>query len=254
MISPAREDFRRIKREHIRSAIEHLKPDGVTLDYFRYFIYWEGVDPKTGPLDFPAFSFDRASVEDFLRATGLRLQPDFPPGTDKVSRALIDTIWNQHREAWYQWRVERLVQDAQEFTTFIRQQFPGLPIVLHAVPWTRHEFGGAREEIVGQDLQRLAPFFDYISPMEYSALTHRGQGWVERLNRDLLAEVPAAKLLPSIEVGPDGPKFPPMSLEDYESDLRTARKAPAGVVLYHLELLLDDPAKQAITKRIIGGR
>jgi hypothetical protein len=33
------------------SAIEHLKPDGVTLDYFRYFIYWEGVDPKTGPLD-----------------------------------------------------------------------------------------------------------------------------------------------------------------------------------------------------------
>lgn len=82
----------------------------------------------------------------------------------------------------------------------------------------------------------------------------RGQGWVERLNRDLLAEVPAAKLLPSIEVGPDGPKFPPMSLEDYESDLRSARKAPAGVVLYHLELLLDDPAKQAITKRIIGGR
>jgi hypothetical protein len=114
--------------------------------------------------------------------------------------------------------------------------------------------GGAREEIVGQDLQRLASFFDYISPMEYSALTHRGQGWVERLNRDLLAEVPAAKLLPSIEVGPDGPQFPPMSLEDYESDLKAARKAPAGVVLYHLELLLDDPAKQDITKRIIGGR
>ncbi|HET7208479.1 MAG TPA: hypothetical protein VFI95_18025 [Terriglobales bacterium] len=254
MISPAREDFRRIKRERIRAAIERLKPDGVTLDYFRYFIYWEGVDPKTGPLNFPAFSFDRASVEDFVRATGLPLKPDLPPGTQEVPRALIDRIWNHHREAWYRWRVERLVEDAQEFTSFIRQQFPELPIVLHAVPWTRDEFGGAREKIVGQDLRRLAPFFDYVSPMEYSALTRRGPGWVERLNRNLVAEVPAAKLLPSVEVGPDGPQFPLMSLEDYESDLIAARKASAGLVLYHLELLLDDPARQDITKRLIGGR
>ncbi len=254
MISPAREDFRRIKRERIRAAIERLQPDGVTLDYFRYFIYWEGVDPRTGPLNFPAFSFDRASVEDFLRATGLRLKPDLSPGTDKVPRDLIDTIWNQHREAWYRWRVERLVEDAQEFTSFIRQQFPKLPIVLHAVPWTRDEFGGAREKIAGQDVRRLAPFFDYVSPMEYSALTRRGPGWVERLNHNLVAEVPAAKLLPSVEVGPDGPKFPPMSLKNYESDLKAALKAPAGVVLYHLELLLDDPARQDITKRLLGNR
>ena len=89
--------------------------------------------------------------------------------------------------------------------------------------------------------------------MEYSALTRRGPGWVERLNRNLLAEVPAAKLLPSVEVGPDGPNFPSMSLKDYESDLKAARKAPAGMVLYHLELLLDDPARQEITRRLIGG-
>ncbi len=253
MISPAREDFRRLKRERIRAAIERLRPDGVTLDYFRYFIYWEGVDPKTGPVNFPAFSFDRASVEDFLRATRLRLKPDLPPGTGKVPHALIDAIWEQHREAWYRWRVERLVQDAQEFTSFIRQQFPELPIVLHAVPWTRDEFGDAREKIVGQDLRRLAPLFDYVSPMEYSALTRRGPGWVERLNRNLLAEVPAAKLLPSVEVGPDGPNYPPLSLEDYESDLIAVRKVSAGVVLYHLELLLDDPARQEITRRLIGG-
>ncbi len=253
MISPARADFRRLKRERMRAAIERLQPDGVTLDYFRYFIYWEGVDPRTGPVDFPAFSFDRASVEDFIRATGLRLQPGLSPGTDKVPRGLPDTIWNQHREAWYRWRVERVVQDAEEFTRFIRQQFPELPIVLHAVPWTHDEFGGAREKIAGQDLRRLAPFFDYVSPMEYSALTRRGPGWVERLNRSLAAEVPAAKLLPSVEVGPDGPNFPRMSLNDYESDLKAARKAPAGVVLYHLELLLDDPARQDITRRLIGG-
>jgi hypothetical protein len=194
MISPAREVFRRIKKERIRAAIERLKPDGVTLDYLRYFIYWEGVDPKTGPLNFPAFSFDRASVDEFIRATRLRLKPDLLPGSNKVPRSVIDTIWNEHREAWYRWRVERLVQDAQEFTSFVRQQFPDLPIVLHAVPWRHDEFGGAREKIVGQDLRRLAPFFDYVSPMEYSALTRRGPGWVERLNRNLVAEVPASKL------------------------------------------------------------
>ncbi len=55
-----------------------------------------------------------------------------------------------------------------------------------------------------------------------------------------------------VEVGPDGPNFPPMSLGDYESDLIAARKVSAGVVLYHLELLLDDPARQEITRRLIG--
>jgi hypothetical protein len=65
----------------------------------------------------------------------------------------------------------------------------------------------------------------------------------------LLTEVPAEKLLPSIEVGPDSPQFPPMSPQHYESDLKAARQAEAGVVLYHLELLLEDTDKQAITRR-----
>jgi len=79
-------------------------------------------------------------------------------------------------------------------------------------------------------------------------------GWVGKLDRELLTEVPAAKLLPSIEVGPDGPQFPPMSPQHYESDLKAALEQPAGVVLYHLELLLEDAKKQAITKRLLAPR
>ena len=58
MICPSRADFRFRKMRRIRAALQRLKPDGVTLDYFRYFIYWEGVDPQKGPGDFPAFCFD----------------------------------------------------------------------------------------------------------------------------------------------------------------------------------------------------
>ena len=97
----------------------------------------------------------------------------------------------------------------------------------------------------------LAPFFDLVSPMAYSALTRRGSGWVARLDEELLKEVPESKLLPSIEVGPDGPTFPPMPLDQYESDLQAALKAGAGVVLYHLELLLDEPEKQEITRNLM---
>jgi hypothetical protein len=253
MICPSRADFRRHKMESIRSALERMQPDGVTLDYFRFFIYWEGVDPEAGPVGFPAFCFDASCVHDFLNSSKLHLHTGLPRDPTVVPRELIDEIWNQHREMWYAWRAERIAEDAHEFTGFIRKQFPGLPIVLHAVPWSRDEFGGAREKIVGQDLRLMAPYFDYVSPMEYSALTHRGQGWVARLNRELLAEVPKEKLLPSIEVGPDGPEFPPMSAAHYESDLKAARDAPAGVALYHLELLLDAPEKQAITRRLMSG-
>jgi hypothetical protein len=251
MICPSRQDFRRAKMERIRAAVQRLKPDGVTLDYFRFFIYWEAVDPQKGPGDFPAFCFDGCCVRDFLNATRVRLRTGLPYDPTAVPRELIEDIWREHRQAWYEWRVKRIADNAAEFTGFIRKQFPGLPIVLHAVPWTRDEFDGAREKIVGQDFRLLAPFFDYVSPMAYSALTHRGPGWVEKLDRALLTEMPAAKLLPSIEVGPDSPQFPPMPPAHYESDLEAARRTAAGVVLYHLELLLDDPAKQAITKRLI---
>jgi len=252
MICPSRADFRRQKMQRMRVAIERLKPDGVTLDYFRYFIYWEAVDPQKGPGDFPAFCFDGRCVRDFLNATKVRLRMGLPYDPTAVPRELIDEIWREHRTAWYAWRVKRIADDAAEFTRFIRKQFPGLPIVLHAVPWTRDEFDGAREKVVGQDFRLLAPYFDYVSPMAYSALTHRGPGWVEKLDSSLLSEIPTGKLLPSIEVGPDGPQFPPMSAAHYESDLKAALKAQSGVVLYHLELLLDDPEKQAITKRLLA--
>lgn len=252
MICPSRANFRQSKQVRIKSALERLKPDGVTLDYFRFFIYWEAVDPQKGPGDYPAFCFDGRCVRDFLNATKVRLRTGLPYDPTAVPRELIDEIWREHRQAWYEWRVKRIADNAAEFTGFIRKQFPGLPIVLHAVPWTRDEFGGARQKIVGQDLRLLAPFFDYVSPMAYSALTRRGPGWVGKLDRSLLTEVPAEKLLPSIEVGPDGPEFPPMSAKDFEDDLKATRKAPAGVVLYHLELLLNEPEKQAITKRFLA--
>lgn len=251
MICPSRADFRRAKMQSIKTAIQRLKPDGVTLDYFRFFIYWEGIDPRTGPVGFPAFCFDQSCLDEFVRSSGQRLRHLPVRDSLPANRELIDEIWGLHRDAWYGWRVRRIEENAREFAGFIRKEFPGLPIVLHAVPWTAEEFDGAREKIVGQDLRLLAPFFDYVSPMEYSALTRRGQGWVEKLNREMLTEVPAAKLLPSIEVGPDGPEFPPMSPEHYEGDLKAAREAGAGVVLYHLELLLNDPEKQVITRRLM---
>jgi hypothetical protein len=252
MICPSRADFRRRKMQRIRAAIERLQPDGVTLDYFRYFIYWEAVDPQKGPGDFPAFCFDASCVHDFLNATNVRLRTGLPYDPTVVPRELIDEIWREHREAWYDWRAKRIADDAAEFAGFIRKQFPGLPIVLHAVPWTRDEFDGAREKIVGQDLRLLAPSFDYVSPMAYSALTRRGPGWVGKLDMELLKEVPAEKLLASIEVGPDGPEFPTMSAAHYESDLKAALASKTGVVLYHLELLLNDSEKQAITRRLLA--
>jgi hypothetical protein len=253
MICPSRADFRQAKLRRIKAALEELKPDGVTLDYFRYFIYWEAVDPQKGPGDFPAFCFDRACLRDFIASGGANLHNAVVADSREGNRPLVDQIWREHREAWYEWRVHRLERNAQEMTGFIRKEFPGLPIVLHAVPWTRDEFSGAREKIVGQDFRLLAPYFDYVSPMAYSALTHRGPGWVENLNRSLLSEVPASKLLPSIEVGPDGPEFPPMPPAHYESDLNAALASKTGVVLYHLELLLNDSEKQTITRRTFKG-
>ena len=113
MICPSRADFRRRKIERIRAAIRRLSPDGVNLDYFRFFIYWEGVDPRTGPVDFPAFCFDRSCLEEFRRAGGEKLRHPVAGETVEANRKLIDEIWSEHREAWYAWRVQRIADNAR---------------------------------------------------------------------------------------------------------------------------------------------
>jgi hypothetical protein len=59
------------------------------------------------------------------------------PAPSAVPLRVIDEIWNEHRQAWYQWRTERITKDAQQLTSSLRKQFSGLPIVLQMLSTRR---------------------------------------------------------------------------------------------------------------------
>jgi hypothetical protein len=44
-VCPTREDYKKRKMEHIKTLIRDFNPDGISLDFIRYFVYWEKIYP-----------------------------------------------------------------------------------------------------------------------------------------------------------------------------------------------------------------
>ena len=52
-VCPTRDQFRKRKIAAVRDAVQRLQPDGVSLDFIRYFVYWEMVHPDRTPGSLP---------------------------------------------------------------------------------------------------------------------------------------------------------------------------------------------------------
>ncbi len=72
-------------------------------------------------------------------------------------------------------------------------------INVHAVPWRDDDFGGANIRVAAQDLRKIAPLTDYISPMCYSQMLRRDAGWIASVVNEMDMKA-RGKILPSIQV------------------------------------------------------
>jgi hypothetical protein len=119
---------------------------------------------------------------------------------------------------------------------------PDVKINVHAVPWRDTDFDGANIRIAGQDLSKIAPYTDYISPMCYSQMLKRDPGWITSVVAEMDCKAPG-KILPSIQVYPyyiDGS----FTVEDFRRCVEAALRAPSqGVVFFSWPLFEKDPER-----------
>ncbi len=244
-VCPTRRDFLAEKAETLRKLIRESDPDGISLDFIRFFVFWEMVYPDRDPATLPQTCFDASCLEDFRRTTGLAPPPDLA-GTPDIARWIL----TNHRREWADWKCGVIARAVKTLAEAARSVKPAIKVNLHAVPWREGDFGGAARAVAGQDLALLAPLVDFISPMCYHHMVRRTPDWVHSVVEEMGRRTGAA-VLPSIQVKEayiPGPETP----EEFRQALAEALKPPSrGVVFWNWPALAESPEKRAAVRDIL---
>ena len=240
--------YRARRVREIAEAVRRIRPDGLSLDFLRHFVFWEKVPVAAAADSFPNTCFCDRCVASFAARAGLTVPRDALGNP----RAAAAWILAGHEAAWTEWKVELIDSMAAETIAAAREAKPDLEIVLHAVPWRRHDYGGAVLRIAGQDHERLARRFDYLSPMAYAHMLRRPPRWIRSVVRTLAATT-GARILPSIQVQEAYRPGEPLTAEEFAQDLREALRPPsAGVVLWSWDGLAKEPEKQRALRSVLA--
>ena len=113
-----------------------LKPDGMSLDFLRFFQFWEKVpeNGKNADLIQTCFCPDcRESLRSFISKKGIKDSEDSALG---------------------QWRCNVITSVTEKATKVIRSVSSEIRIGLHIVPWCISDYGHAHALVLGQEIGR----------------------------------------------------------------------------------------------------
>ena len=210
-------------RQRILSDLRTFSPPGISLDFIRFFQFWEMTVPGADPAKLPGTCF-------------------CPRCRDQ--RKLTD-----HPEFWRQNIVE---QTAMVLCAEARLEKAPLRIGIHCVPWKSDLYDGAITRVIGQNFGNLSEIGDYLTPMVYHHMMHREPSYITEFVQDM-ASRGCNEILPSIQVK-QGYRTDVMEPEEFGEALGRALEGPSmGVLLYKWEDLADDPVRLDIVRSALKG-
>jgi hypothetical protein len=245
-VCPSREDYLAAKADRLRSLVAACDPEAVSLDFIRYFVFWEKVYPERSPGSLPQTCFCPVCIDRFSKEMGLAI-----PAGLSATPEIAEWILAAHPAEWAEWKCRVIARAVERLAASARRAKPGVLVNVHAVPWLKDDFDGAVRSVAGQDLARLAPLADLISPMAYHHMVLRPPAWVHDVTVGLTA-LAGKPVLPSIQVS-EAYIDKPLPAAEFKAALEEALKPPSrGVVLWSWDALDKSPEKKAIFKAVAG--
>jgi hypothetical protein len=245
-VCPTRQDYRAGKTEQLKKLIRETDPDGISLDFIRFFVFWEMVYPDRSLESLTNTCFDGSCLESFKRETKIEI-PGSLVGTVAIARWILDN----HLREWTEWKCGVIAGMVKTLVEEARKIKPGVKINLHAVPWRAGDFGGAAKIIAGQDPARLAPLADYISPMCYHHMVKRPPAWVHSVVEDMDRTTKWASIIPSIQVKEAYIPGPESASEFREALVESLKPPSRGVIFWNWASLAESPEKLAAVRSVL---
>lgn len=247
-ICPSRQDYRSQRIEYVKNLVRDYDPEGISLDFIRYFVYWEKVYPDRTLSSLPNTCFDSHCVEKFQKASKINIPQELADTNEKAS-----WIIENHLPEWTEWKCQVITSTVKALSEEARKIKPGLKINVHTVPWREDDFGGAIKIIAGQDLAQIATYTDYLSPMCYHHMVKRNTSWIKSVVEDVY-RLTHSRVIPSIQVK-EAYIDKTLTLSEFRDSLVEALKPPSkGVVFWSWESLANSNEKKEIIKTIFNSR
>ncbi|MGD9329041.1 MAG: hypothetical protein PVH48_08765 [Cyclobacteriaceae bacterium] len=245
-ICPNRSEYRISHIQDLKTLAAEIQPDGISLDFIRYFVYWEKVFPDQIYDNFPQTCFDEDCLGRFLAEYNVGI-----PDTCISVNEKADFILQQYQQEWTEFKCNTISGYVTEMVEAIRSVNPEIEINFHAVPWKSTDFGGGIRSIAGQDLKQIAPLVDYISPMCYHHMVIQSPEWVHEVVNDIAFQAPDERILPSIQVNKAYLETSVSETEFRDAFIEALRPPSDGVVFWSWEALEESPEKLKVVRDYI---
>ncbi len=224
--------------QQIEQLIRIYKPTGISLDFIRHFVFWEEIYKDSDAASIPRTCFCETCIRAFSEFSNVNL-----PSTITSAESRAKWILENYLNEWNEFTADSIFQLAEEIVSCVKKMNSSIKINIHLVPWMKNEFKGTRDTHVGQNLTRLSPIIDRISPMCYTSMLKRPFSWIPDLVNDISKEsdlpvYPAVQICPMYGTAE-------LSESEFERLIWEAQKRPsAGVILWPWERLTEKQLKQ----------
>lgn len=239
-VCPSRLGYRRGRVVEVRRVLRELKPDGISFDFIRHFVFWEMKYPDAQLDPMTTSCFCDHCLTAFQKAKAVTIPKDLKNTPAKAAWILAKT-----RQPWLAWRSALITTMVAELAQAARAEKPDVWLNLHVVPFRQAEFEGARHRVAGQDLAALGNWVDTLSPMVYAPMVKQTPDWIRAVTREV-AEAGGKPVLPSIQVKEC---YLPEAITPtrFKADLEAALEAPSrGIVFWNWNGLAESPEKRAL--------
>jgi hypothetical protein len=242
-VCPSQKDFIENKIRFIIDFVKEHQPTGISLDFIRYFTFWEKVYPYTDIDILPNTCFDEKCLAGFSESNKIGF-----PSRYKTENEKYDWIRENHFDEWVNWKSNLITKTVKSIVERVKKINPKIKVNLHAVPWRQNDFNGAIKSVIGQDFKALAKYVDFISPMTYSHMVKQKPEWIHSVVEDI-HNISKTKILPSIQVG-IAYLDNKLTVNEFEQYIDEALKPPSsGVIFWNWSALDKEKEKYNLVKK-----
>lgn len=245
-ICPTKDEYLTERIAYIKDIVGDLNPDGISLDFIRYFVFWERVLADRALADIDNSCFDETCISAFEKYAGI----DVPDDLDTMSKTATWILTN-HSNQWINFKCEVITNVVARIVNEVKTEKPELLFNLHGVPWRENDFDGAIKKIVGQDYKALSSIVDYISPMCYSFMLEREPAWINSVTADIKRQS-SVPVVPSIQVNGYVYRDDELSIKEFKQCVIESLKEPSdGVVFWSWKMLKSYPEKMKAIQKVV---